>query len=215
MPGGGTQCWTRQPGPFLGELISQLRGGGWGPFGHVIGEETDNRNGDAMVGEQKVWRRQLWTGCSPDVIPQWWAMSRGLKESGSWPNRPQAEGTYKGKAPEVKARKGTKFGCRVVGEGERAAARHWWGSRASHRVLDAKIRMLLRRGTQLQRCYHLRSPFPGPRLTISFFPAALPVSLWDPGFLNSGALVPGPLMGHLPTASWLRNRELPRLWLSI
>lgn len=158
MPGGGTQCWTRQPSLLLRELISQLGGGGWGPFGHVIGEETDNRNWDAMVGEQKVWRWQLWTGCSPDVILQWWAMSQGLKESGSWPKRPQAEGTYKGKAPEVKSRKGTKFGCRVVGEGESAAAWHWWESRASHRVLDAKIRMLLRRGTQLQRCCSPQKP---------------------------------------------------------
>lgn len=176
MPGGRTHCGTRQPSPLLGELISQLGGGGWGPFGHVIGEETDNRNGDAMVGEQKVWWwRQLWTGCSPDVILHWWAMSWGLKESRSWPNRPQAEGTYKGKASELKSRKGTKFGCRVVGEGR--AQQHDIGEEAEPAVkgLGCQDTNVAKEGEPHCRdAVHLRSPFPGPLLTISFFPAALP-----------------------------------------
>lgn len=43
-----------------------------------------------------------------------------------------AEGTYKGKAPEVKSRKGTKFGCRVMGEGR--VQQHGIGGKAEPAV---------------------------------------------------------------------------------
>lgn len=207
MPGGGTHKTTKS---FFSESLYSNEGGrGWRPFGHVIRGETHNRDREVMGSEWKdgggnfrqvVHGRSLGSG-------EIWAETR--MRSRSWPNRElgksiSGRGEYKGKDPEVKSRKGTKFGCRVVDKGGQCNQVPWARKQGQrHKVLDAKLRILLRRKEpDCTEAVYLKSPFPHYFL-LSCCPSQ--VSLLGSGFLSSGVPVPGPVTGHPPSSSWLLN----------
>lgn len=119
--------------------------------------------------------------------------------SRSWPGREPGKSISgrgnSGYRPEVKTRKGTEFGFRVVDKGQHSDV----GKEARPGITGAWMPAKNFAKVREPNCIdavHLKSPFPLYFLLSGFLS-------WHLGLLISGIVVTGPLVGHCPIFSRL------------